>query len=457
MASVSLSPHFLSGSRSYAMNRSLTGTRLLGALCVLFSLTLLFPASRAQAEGFAIMENSARGMGLAGGLIARGGDPSTLAYNPAAMTLLEGTQMQANLAVSQFYWGVDTRNGRGEDTGNYHSAHQTWPIPSFYITHQINDDLWFGLASYTRFGLGVKYPNNWPGGYNLQSVQLITNSLNPSLAYRINDHLSIAAGVEVMGASMQMRKNLGVYDKLQMGSALYGDPGDVSINGHGVSFGGNVAVHARLNDQWSFGLTYRAPMSLKVTGKTRYDNQIGATPLGQKLGLGMIQNSRLRGTLHLPDSIGFGVAYKPLENLSFEADAVYTLWSRFRDFNMYMKDPVNEWQNTDRHWKNSWTLGISAEYNPVDWMALRLGFMYETSPMNIGNADYMVPSNGRNYYTAGVGFFYKNWTFDLAYMYIHNHVLDYTLASQNEGSGVVAGRTTHPHAHNFGIGIGYKF
>ena len=431
------------------MSRFPLGTRLSGVLCLLFSLIILYPSSRAQAEGFAIMENSARGMGLAGGLIARGGDPSTLAYNPAAMTMLEGTQMQANLAVSQFYWGVDTRKD-GNNTGNYHSAHQTWPIPSFYITHQLNDEVWLGLASYTRFGLGVKYPNNWPGGYNLQSVQLITNSLNPSIAYKFNDHLSLAVGVEVMSASMQMRKNLSVYEPV---AAL--SPGDVSINGHGVAFGGNVALHAKINDQWSLGLTYRAPMSLKVSGKTRYDNQLGLKYPSPALH--RIQNSRLRGTLHLPDSIGFGVAYKPLENLSFEADAVYTLWSRFRDFNMYMKDPVNEWQNTDRHWKNSWTLGISAEYKPVDWMALRLGFMYETSPMNIGNADYMVPSNGRNYYTAGIGFFYKNWTFDLAYMYIHNHVLDYTLASKNDESGVVAGRTTHPHAHNFGIGIGYKF
>lgn len=460
MASGLPGPPFLHiGSRSYVMSRSCVSTRILCVLCLLTSLFLL-PSQRAFAEGFAIMENSARGMGLAGGLIARGGDASTLAYNPAAMTLLEGTQMQANLAVSQFYWGVDTRDKAGNDTGNFHSAHQTWPIPAFYITHQINDNVWFGLASYTRFGLGVKYPNEWPGGYNLQSVQLITSSLNPNIAFKLNDHLSLALGVEVMGASMQMRKNLNQNPTLAYASSAYhlGDPGDVSINGHGVSFGGNVALHARLNDQWSLGLTYRAPMSLKVSGKTRYDNQLGKTPLGMNPQIAMIQNSRLRGTLHLPDSIGFGVAYNPLENLSFEADAVYTLWSRFRDFNMYMKDPVNTWQNTDRHWENSWTLGISAEYKPVDWMALRLGFMYETSPMNIGNADYMVPSNGRNYYTAGVGFFYKNWTFDIAYMYIHNHVLDYTLAAAtNPEGGVVAGRTTHPHAHNFGIGIGYKF
>ena len=135
------------------MNRFSVRARALCAFCLFVSLSFLIPSGRALAEGFAIMENSARGMGLAGGLIARGGDASTLAYNPAAMTLLDGTQMQANLAVSQFYWGVDTRDRAGNDTGNFHSAHQTWPIPSFYLTHQINDKLWSELFFANRDAL----------------------------------------------------------------------------------------------------------------------------------------------------------------------------------------------------------------------------------------------------------------------------------------------------------------
>ena len=414
------------------------------ALCVLtLSCSLALPA-KSWAEGFALMESSARGMSLGGGLVARGGDPSSIAYNPAGITLLPGTQFQANLAISQFYWGIDTHTASGQQ--NSHCSHQTWPIPSMYLTHQLNDKFWLGMGMYTRFGLGVKYPHNWLGGLNLQSVQLITSSLMPTLAYKINDVFSVAVGAEVMGATMQMRRNLEV---AKPGYGL----GDVNINGHGAAFGGNISLHAKLNDQWSFGLLYRTPMSLKVEGKTRYDNQIGRSPT-----FGDFRNSKLRGTMHLPDSISAGVSYAPLKNLSFEADAIYTLWSRFSDFNMYMKSPVNAWNPTKKDWKNSWTFSLSAEYKPVDWMALRAGFMYETSPMNPGNADYMVPSNGRNYYTAGVGFFYGNWTLDLAYMYIHNHVLDYTeSAASNPKYGVVAGRTTHPHAHNFGIGIGYRF
>ena len=81
MAFLSLS-HVHSGSRSYAMFRPSLSTRLSGVLCLLFCLSIILPTSQARAEGFAIMENSARGMGLAGGLIARGGDASTTTLLP---------------------------------------------------------------------------------------------------------------------------------------------------------------------------------------------------------------------------------------------------------------------------------------------------------------------------------------------------------------------------------------
>ncbi|MBQ8911458.1 MAG: outer membrane protein transport protein, partial [Clostridia bacterium] len=154
-----------------------------GALtvCALLSLSFALP-QHASAEGFATtLEASARGMALGGGLVARGGDPSVIAYNPAAMTRLEGTQMQGNLAITQMYWGVDYKVKFTGKKGNAHSSHQTWPIPSWYITHQYNDQLWLGVGQLTRFGLGVKYPNNWVGGANLQAVKLITSSITPNI------------------------------------------------------------------------------------------------------------------------------------------------------------------------------------------------------------------------------------------------------------------------------------
>ena len=425
--------------RSFAMNLFRKGAL---TLCALLSLSFAMPAQQASAEGFSTyLEGSARAMSLAGGLVARGGDASVISYNPAAMTRLEGTQFQANLAVTQMYWGVDNPEG------NAHSSHQTWPIPSWYLSHQLNDKVWLGIGQFTRFGLGVKYPNAWPGAQNLQSVQLITSSITPTMAYKLNEKISIGIGAEVLYADMQMRKQavLNHANGAYIGGIM-GSQGDANINGQGFAFGGNISLHAQLNDQWAVGFTYRTPMSLKVDGKIRADGALAM--------YGSKQN--LHGTIHLPDSFAFGVAYKPTKALSIEAGATYTLWSRFADFNMYIDNRPPSLSN--RHWRNNWAFNVSAEWWVKEWMALRLGFVFDKSPNNYGNADYMMPSNGRKYYTCGVGFKWDKWTLDLAYMYAHNHEQNYTESYQNDPSkGVLPGRTTHPHAHNFGIGIGYKF
>ncbi len=434
-------------------------------LCALLSLSFAMPAQQANAEGFATpLESSARGMALGGGLVARGGDASVIAYNPAAMTRLEGTQVQGNLSITQMFWGVDNF----KDGSNAHSSHQTWPIPSWYLTHQWNDKVWLGIGQFTRFGLGVKYPQGWFGGANLQAVKLITSSITPTLAYKLNDKVSLAVGAEVLYADMQMRKNIGQYVP---GLGFYHAGGDMNLNGHGFAFGGNVSLHVQWNDKWSTGFMYRAPMSLKVNGKARWDKAgVPATQLfpgsmgsiaSAVGGLGKLPTASLknkvRGTIHLPDSFAFGVAYKPIETLSLEAAVTYTLWDRFNDFNIYMKAPINAWNNNTKDWQNNLSFSLSGEWWATDWMALRLGFVFDRSPNNYGHADYMMPSNGRHYYTCGVGFKWENWTLDLSYMYAHNHELNYTESEQNGTTGVVAGRTTHPHAHNFGIGIGYKF
>ena len=434
------------------------------SLCALLSLSFALPAQQASAEGFStVLEGSARAMSLAGGLVARGGDPSVIAYNPAAMTRLEGTQFQANLTITQMYWGVDVKNNKKGGYDNYHSSHQTWPIPSWYLTHQLNDKVWLGIGQFTRFGLGVKYPNKWPGALNLQSVQLITSSITPNIAYKLTDKISIGIGAEVLYADMQMRKQIPADTQATAGAAMSSPKfdmlpkaaagGDANINGQGFAFGGNISLHAQLNDQWAVGFMYRTPMSLKVDGKIR----TSAPAFMGKLGLDSTKHN-LHGTIHLPDSFAFGVSYKPIENLSIEAGATYTLWSRFADFNMYIDDANPSLSN--RHWRNNWAFNISAEWWVKEWMALRLGFVFDKSPNNYGNADYMMPSNGRKYYTAGVGFKWDKWTLDLAYMYAHNHEQNYSESSDNNPhgyKGVRPGRTTHPHAHNFGIGIGYKF
>ena len=74
-------------------------------------------------------------------------------------------------------------------------------VPAAYYTWQIRPDLWIGMSVNAPFGLSVKEPGAWAGGgYGAYWTNLKTYNAAPSIAYRINDWISIGAGVQVQYA-----------------------------------------------------------------------------------------------------------------------------------------------------------------------------------------------------------------------------------------------------------------
>ena len=105
---------------------------LLLAACLLAAPQL---TGKAQAEGFALSDFGARGTALAGGMVARADDPSAVAWNPAGITQLPGTQIMVGMTAIQPSGTVDTVDrfgiGRSTDVDKH-----TWANPHAYLTHQ---------------------------------------------------------------------------------------------------------------------------------------------------------------------------------------------------------------------------------------------------------------------------------------------------------------------------------
>ncbi len=442
--------------------------RRTAAACALLLSLGFWGAQEAHAEGFAVTEWSARGMSLGasvtGGMVARADDPSALAYNPAGITQISGTAVQAGLSLAMLNFDLSR-----SDTGrSVSSAEQVFPIPHFYAVHQWNDRVWLGVGMFTRYGLGSKFPNNWgaptastpatfpvggtavPASGILKSVKLISSTINPNIAYKINDMWSVSAGVSYTWGYLSLNQQYNVLTPYGGASA------DARIHSeNGYAFSWNVGLHARFNDQWSAGLSYRYKEDMTFSGMTRFRHS--GNPLVSSYMQNVLKSCNSRGKLVVPDVITLGVMYKPLPNLSLEADLGYTVWSRYRNLGISMGNGTPQFFE-QKNWRDAWTFNISAEYRPVDWMALRAGFTYETSPLQDDNCyDYLVPSNGRNYYTAGVGFNYGDWTLDLAYMYIDVRNVNFKGLVE---SGIIrqyAGKAHNSHCHNIGMTIGYKF
>ena len=402
---------------------------------------LMTPAlgGKASAEGFALSDFGARGTSLAGGMVGRADDPSAVAWNPAGITQLPGTQTMMGMTFIMPAGTVDTTDRFG-DTHSTNVDKHIWANPHAYLTHQFNDNVWGGIGIFSRFGLGNSYPTNWPGRENLKYVSLKTVSLNPNLAFKVNDNLSLAVGVELMYASMLMKKDS------YLGAMGYNQQ---KLTGTSVAPGFNLAAHYTFNDQWAAGLTYRSRVTQRVSGELEFENKYRLAK-----GKELFPNSDLNGNLHLPDTFSFGLTWRPTEDLSFEAGTVYTTWSAYRSLNIHLDDPKYGTQYSPKNWHDSWAFNFSTEYRALDWLTLRGGYIYETSPMQDDTCDYMTPSNGRHRITAGVGFNWDRWTVDLAYAYLVIKHLDY---DNSTAAGVLPGYSHGGRSHIAAMSVGYKF
>ena len=146
------------------------------SLAALLAATAIGPGT-AGASGFALLEQSASRLGTAfAGTAAAADDATTLFFNPAGMTLIEGNQLAAGLAsgieiTSEFSNAGSTAafgqpsGGTGGDAGGWNF------VPGVYLTTPLTDDVTIGLGINAPFGLQLVYEDGWVGRF--QAVHFV--------------------------------------------------------------------------------------------------------------------------------------------------------------------------------------------------------------------------------------------------------------------------------------------
>lgn len=423
--------------------------RVLRAVCAALAL-IICSTPMALGEGFALNEWGARSVALANGMVGRADDVSTLAYNAAGITQLPGTHLMGGFAfISPSGSMVTAENGRENTT---FTKPAVWMAPHGYVSRQLSDTVWLGFGAFSRFGLGNSYPGSWAGKSNVYDIGVQTLSFVPTIAVKLNDIFSISAGVEALHAHMYMGTK--VPTRSSATSPLTYN--DMQLEGDGWGYGGHFGLHMRLSEQWSVGLSYKTQVTLPLNGDVEFGNQ-GPNVLTHFAHLPEARNSGANTTLQLPDSAALGVAYKPLDNLSFEVGTVWTRWSTYNALNIYMDNGYSSINN--KEWRDGWNFNASVEYKPLDWWTLRTGFMYETPVVNEKHADYIIPTNGRKMLSAGTGFSWNNWTLDMTYAHLWINSLDYGATdAAGINSGVLSGvHSKDVSANIYMFSIGYSF
>ena len=404
-----------------------------GALCVAASLV----AQSVFGAGFGIYEGSARGNAMGTEVTADPASPSVIYNNAAAMTALEGTQMEMGATFIRPHVTIETMTPAGSQKNKAKSA--WWTPPNAYVTHQVNDKIWAGLGIFSRFGLGVEHDDDWAGRYNCQEATIRSFDINPSLAVKVLDNLSLAAGLRAEWFEFSLDQ------ALLTGRPVVDPDLQFHMKGDSWGIGYNLGAYYEATEWLSFGLAYESEIDQDLEGTYHVSHPNPAVAGGDG-----------EGDISTPSILRFGASVKATDKLTINAGIVYTMWSSYEDltikFDPALLGAVSE-KATQKDWDDVFRYQFGAEYALNETWALRAGYIFDETPIPNAHVDYIVPANDRHLFSVGVGYKQANFFCDLGYTYLLIKDRDVT---GRAADGVLSGEFTKGDAHMIGIGVGYK-
>jgi long-chain fatty acid transport protein len=368
-----------------------------GALCTSAALLLCAVAAPAGASGFALREASPGSVGRAfAGEGAIADTAATIWYNPAGMTRLEGFTATAGAHLlfinsRQFDRG-STRTVPGlpapVPTGGADGGNPFNPVvlvPTLYGTMQLGDRLTAGIGVNAPFGLRVDYDDGWFGRYDSLRSELTTYNVQPSLAWKISDALSIGGGISIQYIEAELT------NALPNLSPLLPD-GRARIQGDDISLGWNIGILVG-SGPTRFGVHYRSRVSHELKGRFETSGLLG--PLA-----GANRQVDARAPITLPDSLSVSATVEPAPGVRLLGSAEWTNWSLF-DAIRVQDANGGAISSSEQDYRDSWSFHVGGEYDVTDRWTLRAGLATDSTPTVDALRSSRVPDGDRTWLTAG--------------------------------------------------------
>jgi long-chain fatty acid transport protein len=405
------------------------GWKLLSVLLV-----LLLTASTSFAAGFRLPEAGAKAMGMGFAFTAQADDPSAIYFNPAGLTQLKGHNIMVGVTYVRENGGefTGTTPLTGGATVSETQKSLDFFIPNLYYTYTTpNGYVAYGVGVFSPFGLGQEYENPSTSIFRNQitKIDLQTIVVNPTIAFKVNEYLNVGFGIDWMYAKAKLNKtpvNVGIGDNTAGGNNnLY----QSALEADGSAWGYNFGAQLIPSNNIKVGFNFRSPFSMKLKDgdvdlsgiSTAGRTALGGFSVSQAFFLGATSYHTEGSTvINMPATAALGVAYT-YEKLTVEVDADWTFWSSFSNLAINIagpKPPVLVSTDTPKKWKDVCAVRVGLEYRVTDPLALRVGFVYDPTPVPADTIGPELPDSNRMNYMVGAGYKIGRVTIDVAGMYI---------------------------------------
>lgn len=402
---------------------------------------LAIGSTTANASGFAIIEQSVTGLGnaFAGGA-AGAEDVSTIYFNPAGLTQLQGTQyaLAAHLIKpsvefkdggSRHFTGapLDVNNEDGGDAG------ELGVVPNFYYSRDLGNQWTVGIGVGAPFGLKTDYDKGWTGRYHALESDLKTVNVNPSAAYKANDKLSLGFGVNIQyieatlsnavdyggicfaGENIAMTLAPGTCGAL--GLSPQANDGEAEVEGDDISFGFNLGMMYQVTDSTRIGAAYRSRIEHELEGDADFDTPANASPIAAAQGL---VDTDADADIDLPDTLSVGFHHAANSKLAIMGDVTWTNWSLVEEIRIEFENGAADSVVT-LDWDDSYRYSLGMTYAYTSSWTLRAGIAYdESATPNERLLTPRVPDEDRTWLAFGATYNNpkNNMQFDVGYAHL---------------------------------------
>jgi long-chain fatty acid transport protein len=424
---------------------------------------LVMGAASCYGSAFTITELGSRAAGMGTAFIAVADDGSAIFYNPAGIAFQPGAHMQMDAAVVVGLFRFTPSNtpvGQVVPTPKGYSQNikpHFIPLANLYASIQLSPKLTFGFGMFTPFGLAANSTNFNDGDPNLTKFvgrfagtrdALQSFWFQPTIAYKLTENTSIAVGPALVHTHLFLESSflnpIGddalTFGRTAASTVFPGVPKEQAAatiarllpEGRNRIAGTSNSPAIAAGFLWknektktNVGFSYRSAVTNHLSGKVSFAFGKGYA-LEQFIGPDFLTkqfpNQDVTGSFTTPATYGVGIKNSALHGITLAFDV------RVLDYTRFQSVPLNFGINETNanvalpaerrlvfDFRNSYNIAVGAEKALNPKTTVRLGYLFDRSPVVDKSVGPLFPDANRNSLTAGGTYKLGNKEFTIFY------------------------------------------
>jgi long-chain fatty acid transport protein len=214
-------------------------------------------------------------------------------------------------------------------------------------------------------------------------------NINPSVAYKVSDTVSIGGGVSVQKIEAEL-------------SAFAGSAaaGNLTLNADDIGYGFNVGLIVQAAPGTRIGAHYRSTIKYELEGTASFSGTSGA-----------LLGSNVSADLKVPDSFSLSIFQVLGANWELMGDLTWTGWSSVQQLQVIRTTATGAGSAAGStlttlqfQWDDTWRYAVGANYKMNPQTKLRFGVAFDETPTNDTYRTARLPDQDRTWVALGVQF-----------------------------------------------------